>query len=67
MIAILMTHQQLTRSSSINRYIRMCVRITAVSSFWAFLLLVPIYGTGASQEGNEHRRVTWLTCEPLKF
>lgn len=36
-----------------HRYIRMCVRITAVSSFWAFLILVPIYGTGASQEGAE--------------
>lgn len=35
------------------RYIRMCVRITAVSSFWAFLILVPIYGTGAKQEGAE--------------
>ncbi|CAB9506338.1 CSC1-like protein ERD4 [Seminavis robusta] len=35
------------------RYIRMCVRITAVSSFWAFILLVPLYGTGATQEGAE--------------
>ena len=31
----------------------MCVRITAVSSFWAFLILVPLYGTGAAQEGAE--------------
>ena len=35
------------------RYIRMCVRITAVSSFWALLILVPVYGTGATQEGAE--------------
>ena len=35
------------------RYIRMCVRITAVSSFWALLILVPIYGTGEKQEGAE--------------
>lgn len=36
-----------------RRYIRMCVRITAVTSFWALLILVPIYGTGATQEGAE--------------
>lgn len=29
------------------RYIRMNIRITAVSSFWFFLILVPIYATGA--------------------
>jgi Late exocytosis, associated with Golgi transport/Cytosolic domain of 10TM putative phosphate transporter len=28
------------------RYIRMNVRITAVSTFWFFLILVPLYGTG---------------------
>ena len=31
------------------RYIRMCVRITAVSTFWFFLILVPIYVTGANE------------------
>ena len=28
------------------RYIRMNIRITAVSTFWFFLILVPIYATG---------------------
>ena len=32
------------------RYIRMNVRITAVSTFWFFLILVPIYGTGSNPE-----------------
>jgi hypothetical protein len=32
------------------RYIRMNVRITAVSTFWFFLILVPIYATGSSKE-----------------
>lgn len=31
----------------------MCVRITAVSSFWALFILVPVYGTGSTQEGAE--------------
>jgi len=35
------------------RYIRMCVRITAVSIFWALLILVTCYGTGDSQEGAQ--------------
>ena len=30
------------------RYIRMLVRITAVSSFWFFLILVPVYITGSN-------------------
>ena len=30
------------------RYIRMCVRITAVSTFWALLILVPAYATGGN-------------------
>ncbi|KAL7568743.1 hypothetical protein ACA910_021736 [Epithemia clementina (nom. ined.)] len=30
------------------RYIRMCVRITAVSSFWFFLILLPVYITGSN-------------------
>lgn len=40
------------------RYIRMCVRITAVSSFWFFLILVPIYGT--SPGNNSGVAVTGL-------
>ena len=28
------------------RYIRMCLRITAVSSFWALIILFPVYATG---------------------
>ena len=32
------------------RFIRMNVRITAVSSFWFFLILVPIYFTGSNKE-----------------
>lgn len=34
------------------RYIRMNVRITAVSTFWFFLTLVPIYATGGSPNNN---------------
>lgn len=32
------------------RYIRMNVRITAVSTFWFFLILVPVYYTGSNPE-----------------
>ena len=32
------------------RYIRMNVRITAVSTFWFFLILVPVYWTGSNPE-----------------
>jgi len=32
------------------RYIRMCVRITAVSTVWFFLILVPIYVTAGNHE-----------------
>ena len=31
------------------RYIRMCLRITSVSAFWAIILLWPVYGTGEGQ------------------
>jgi hypothetical protein len=34
------------------RYIRMNVRITAVSTFWFFLTLVPIYATGGTPNNN---------------
>lgn len=34
------------------RYIRMNVRITCVSAFWFFLILVPIYATGSNPYGN---------------
>jgi hypothetical protein len=35
------------------RYIRMNLRICAVTSFWAMLILVPLYATGANQNGEE--------------
>jgi Late exocytosis, associated with Golgi transport/Cytosolic domain of 10TM putative phosphate transporter len=38
------------------RYIRMCVRITAVSSFWFFLILVPAYVTGST---STYSKVGW--------
>jgi hypothetical protein len=38
------------------RYIRMNVRICSITAFWAFLVLVPVYGTGdqTDQEGWYH-------------
>ncbi|KAL7481386.1 hypothetical protein ACHAW6_007069 [Cyclotella cf. meneghiniana] len=37
------------------RYIRMCLKITAVSSFWAALILWPVYATGGGgQSGFYH-------------
>jgi len=36
------------------RYIRMNVRITAVSTFWFFLILVPIYATGQNDNHSAH-------------
>jgi Late exocytosis, associated with Golgi transport/Cytosolic domain of 10TM putative phosphate transporter len=38
------------------RYIRMCVRITAVSTFWFFLILVPAYATGST---STYSKVGW--------
>lgn len=35
------------------RYIRMNLRICAVTSFWALLILVPVYATGVNQSGEE--------------
>ena len=35
------------------RYIRMNLRICAVTSFWAALILVPVYATGDNQNGEE--------------
>ena len=35
------------------RFIRMNLRICAVTSFWAFLVLVPVYATGLNQNGEE--------------
>ena len=37
------------------RYIRMNVRITAVSTFWFFLILVPIYATGGQARQNNNK------------
>lgn len=34
------------------RYIRMNLRICAVTSFWALLILVPVYATGDNQNGE---------------
>lgn len=37
------------------RYIRMCLKITAVSSFWGMLILWPVYATGGGgQSGFYH-------------
>lgn len=36
------------------RYIRMNVRITAVATFWCFLILVPIYATGSNPNQSAH-------------
>lgn len=37
------------------RYIRMCARISAVSTFWASLILIPVYVTGDDEaEGLYH-------------
>jgi Late exocytosis, associated with Golgi transport/Cytosolic domain of 10TM putative phosphate transporter len=57
------------------RYIRMCVRITAVSSFWFCLVLIPIYTTGNNSSesatglyyiSTEHIPTTgwrmWVAC-----
>jgi hypothetical protein len=38
------------------RYIRMNIRITAVSTFWFFLILVPIYATG---DGGKYPSEGW--------
>jgi hypothetical protein len=35
------------------RYIKMNLRICAVTTFWAFVILVPIYATGVNQNGGE--------------
>lgn len=35
------------------RFIRMNLRICAVTTFWAFLILVPLYATGVNQNGEE--------------
>lgn len=35
------------------RLIRMNLRICAVTSFWALFILVPVYATGANQNGEE--------------
>jgi hypothetical protein len=35
------------------RFIRMNLRICAVTSFWACVILVPVYATGISQNGEE--------------
>lgn len=35
------------------RYIRMNLRICAVTSFWALLILVPVYATGVNQNGEQ--------------
>ena len=40
------------------RYIRMNVRITAVSTFWFFVLLVPVYMTGSND--NEQQQGWYL-------
>jgi len=34
------------------RFIRMCVRITAVSTFWASIILAPVYATGSNGAGG---------------
>mmetsp|Transcript_29898 Transcript_29898/g.62472 ORF Transcript_29898/g.62472 Transcript_29898/m.62472 type:complete len:431 (-) Transcript_29898:9-1301(-) len=34
------------------RYIRMCLKITAVSSFWALVILGPVYATGGGNQSG---------------
>jgi hypothetical protein len=34
------------------RYIRMCLKITAVSSFWAIIILFPTYATGGGDQSG---------------
>ncbi|KAL7554625.1 hypothetical protein ACHAWF_018127 [Thalassiosira exigua] len=34
------------------RYIRMCLKITAVSSFWSVLILCPVYATGGGDQSG---------------
>ena len=34
------------------RYIRMCFKITAVSSFWATIILCPVYATGGGDQSG---------------
>jgi hypothetical protein len=34
------------------RYIRMCLKITAVSSFWAIVILCPVYATGGGYQSG---------------
>jgi hypothetical protein len=38
-----------------SRYIRMNVRITAISTFWFFAILVPVYVTGSSNSYDEQQ------------
>jgi hypothetical protein len=41
------------------RYIRMNVRITAVSTFWFFCILVPIYATGQPSDSTDALQQGW--------
>jgi hypothetical protein len=56
------------------RYIRMCVRITSVSSFWAAVILVPVYLSGSKgAQGWYHLSMnniegdTWRMWIPVIF
>ena len=63
------------------RYIRMNVRITAVSTFWLFLILVPVYYFGGNEASNltsgwyrisaanlsAQSNLMWIPCIVLYF
>jgi hypothetical protein len=63
------------------RYIRMNVRITAISTFWIFLILVPVYFYGGNEASNltsgwyrisaanlsAQSKLMWIPCIVLYF
>lgn len=56
------------------RYLRMCLRITSVSSFWAFIILVPVFASGCNgAQGWYHfsmvniEKDTWRMWVPTIF
>ena len=56
------------------RYIRMCTRITSVSTFWAFVLLIPTFATGGNGALSWYHismlnipNGTWRTWVPVVF
>jgi hypothetical protein len=56
------------------RYIRMCLRITAISTFWSLILLIPTFSTGGMGADSWYHlsmlnipNGTWRTWVPVIF